>query len=71
MVSFSLFLARNLSKILFNSVVGDDVRNLSSQKFELLFSNMTDSQNIKTITICLFLFFKNCLSFFIFESKRA
>lgn len=55
MVSFSLFLAENLSKILFNSVVGDGIcdHKDSVQKFEVLFSNMTESQNVRTIMICL------------------
>lgn len=52
MLSFNLFLAENLSKTLFNS--GKTMfydHKYSVQKFELLFSNMTDSQNVKIIMI--------------------
>jgi len=54
MLSFSLFLAENLSNTLFNSVETMFCdHKYSVQKSELLFSNMTESQNVKTIIICL------------------
>lgn len=55
MQSFSLFLAEKLPKTLFNAVETMCCdQKYSVQKSEL-FSNMTESQNVKTIMICLWL----------------
>lgn len=55
MVIFSVFLAENLSKHYsiqdLEKIFCD--HKYSVQKFKLLFSNMTESQNVKTIMICL------------------
>lgn len=55
MVSFSLFMTETLSKILFNSVARDLVfcdHKGSVQKFQLFYSNITQSQNVRTVTTC-------------------